>query len=108
MVCKVQDSVHKLCDTEEDVQEPMLGVLVRLVEVSKYKVSNHTFLSLSPPTSPRSTRQYRCGVSYHDHNKRIPSLDDVSISKNLLYRPHVHEKLPVIVFETPRYVSHTY
>ena len=41
----MQDSVHKLCDTEEDVLGPMPGALVRGVEVSKYKVSKHCYIS---------------------------------------------------------------
>jgi hypothetical protein len=42
---QVQDSVYKLCGTEEDVLGPMLGAFVRWVEVSKYKVSKHRYIS---------------------------------------------------------------
>jgi hypothetical protein len=42
---QVQDSVHKLCGTEEDVLGPTLGALVRWVEVSKYKVCKRCYIS---------------------------------------------------------------
>ena len=31
--------------------------------------------------------QYRCRASYHDHNKRVPSLDDVSLAVNNINLP---------------------
>ena len=55
----------------------MLGALVRWVEVSKYKVSNHCYISLFPlsPNIPSIN-----AVPMRDHNKCLSSLDDVSIS----------------------------
>jgi hypothetical protein len=50
MVCKYSIVFTKLCGTEEDVLGPMLGALVRWVEVSKYKVSKHSYISLLPPS----------------------------------------------------------
>jgi hypothetical protein len=53
MVCRYKIvRIHKLfgTDSQEDVLGPVLGALVRWVEVSKYKVSKHCYISLLPPS----------------------------------------------------------
>lgn len=95
LLCLVQSSIlisidrHPLAVSKASGLSPRLTAITchLATGVSGVSASVLYFLfSLSPPPSPRST-QYRCSASYHDHNKCIPSLDDVSIAINNINLP---------------------